>query len=175
MRNVRKIVFIALTCTLILSTSQAIASSLGSLVGKRVSTESEVYVDGVRISDAIIIEGKSYAPVRDIAESVGREVNFTSAKDGGKAVITIKYSDEDKAYLIASIDSQLESLGIERQNLQNDITLLNERREKELALMPDEASEVNKRIDGQIAEREKRINEINTEIERLEVERKALI
>lgn len=60
--------------------SNAYGSELKSLVGKKVQSESEVLVEGVKLDTAIIIDGKSYAPVRSIGEVAGFLVDFKDKK-----------------------------------------------------------------------------------------------
>lgn len=55
--------------------SQAIADTV-SLVGKKVGSEAKVVLDGKELSNAVIINSKSFAPVRDIAEAFGAEVEW---------------------------------------------------------------------------------------------------
>lgn len=51
-----------------------------SLVGKKISGESDVVVNGEKIGTAIIVNGSSYAPVRAIGEAAGFEVGFANKK-----------------------------------------------------------------------------------------------
>ncbi|MGO4543222.1 hypothetical protein AB4Z29_00280 [Paenibacillus sp. 2TAB23] len=51
-----------------------------SLVGKKISGETDVLVNGVKLGTAIIVNGSSYAPVRVIGEAAGFEVGFVNKK-----------------------------------------------------------------------------------------------
>lgn len=67
---------------------QAFADSI-SLIGKKVGSEATVILNDIQLSDAIIVDSKSYAPVRDIAEAFGASVDFETATKEKKAVIRL--------------------------------------------------------------------------------------
>lgn len=50
--------------------------AIESLIGKQIQGQTTVYNDGQALAIAIILDGKSYAPVRDLAEAAGKEVAF---------------------------------------------------------------------------------------------------
>ncbi|WP_134904481.1 hypothetical protein [Paenibacillus polymyxa] len=52
------------------------ADEIQSLVGKKIQGETAVSVNGKSIDKAIVVEGKSYAPVRSIGEAAGMKVQF---------------------------------------------------------------------------------------------------
>ncbi|MNR93452.1 hypothetical protein D3C72_245090 [compost metagenome] len=59
----------------------AAAEEIQSLIGKQVEGQVAVVVDGVQINvPAAIIDGTSYAPVRAVAEAVGKEVDWKEGK-----------------------------------------------------------------------------------------------
>lgn len=87
----RKFVAGFVVAAVLLFTSQSFASTL-SLVGKKVGSEAELYLDGKRMSDVIIVDGKSYAPVREIAENVGRSVYYKAPENGRKAIVNLSAS-----------------------------------------------------------------------------------
>ncbi|TQR97305.1 hypothetical protein [Paenibacillus ottowii] len=62
------------------------ADEIQSLVGKKIQGETAVSVNGKSIDKAVVVEGKSYAPVRSVAEAAGMKVQF--GKEG------ISLSDE---------------------------------------------------------------------------------
>jgi len=78
-----KKVIIAFIAGMLVMTSGHVMAEKISMIGKKVGGEAVVIVDGKEVSNAIIIEGKSYAPVRDIVETLGSEVAWE------KGVITI--------------------------------------------------------------------------------------
>ena len=51
-----------------------------TLIGKKIQGETDVIVDGTKLDTAIIVDGKSYAPLRSIGSAAGYEVGFTSDK-----------------------------------------------------------------------------------------------
>ncbi|MDP9676289.1 hypothetical protein J2W97_002284 [Paenibacillus jamilae] len=52
------------------------ADEIQSLVGKKIQGETSVSVNGKSIDKAIVVEGKSYAPVRSISEAAGMKVQY---------------------------------------------------------------------------------------------------
>lgn len=74
----------------------AAAEEFQSLIGKQVEGQVAVIVDGKEISvPAAIIEGTSYAPVRAVAEAVGRNVDWYEGKvliNSKEAVKTVEPS-----------------------------------------------------------------------------------
>lgn len=58
---------------------QALADTV-SQIGKKVDSEASVFVDGNKVSDAIIIKGKSYVPGRDVAEALGAKVEWKGSQ-----------------------------------------------------------------------------------------------
>lgn len=53
------------------------AEEIKSLIGKQVERQAAVVVDGNEITvAAAIIDGTSYAPVRAVAEAVGKKVDW---------------------------------------------------------------------------------------------------
>ena len=69
----------------------AYADSL-SLVGKRIQSETIIYKDGEYLDKAIAIDGKSYAPIRVIAESAGLDVSYK----GGEIYLETKDQTTDE-------------------------------------------------------------------------------
>ncbi|WP_052350574.1 hypothetical protein [Paenibacillus gorillae] len=62
------------------------ASSLG-LIGKKVQDEVDVLIDGKNIGSAIIVDNKTYAPVRPIGEAAQYDVGYKST--AGNKVVTL--------------------------------------------------------------------------------------
>ena len=79
----------------------AYADSL-SLVGKRIQSETIIYKDGEYLDKAIAIDGKSYAPIRVIAESAGLDVSYK----GGEIYLETKYQTTDEISSSASQPAQ---------------------------------------------------------------------
>lgn len=51
-----------------------------TLIGKKIQGETDVIVNGTKLDTAIIVDGKSYAPLRSVGSVAGYEVGFTSDK-----------------------------------------------------------------------------------------------
>lgn len=62
---------------LLMLSTQAFGESIGYL-GKKVDGQASVKVNGDTVGQAVIIEGKSFAPVRDIVNSMGGVVESTT-------------------------------------------------------------------------------------------------
>lgn len=52
------------------------AAEIKSLVGKKIQSEVTVTANGKQLDNAVVVDGKSYAPVRAIAQAAGMEVEF---------------------------------------------------------------------------------------------------
>ncbi|MEK3875175.1 hypothetical protein [Paenibacillus sp. FSL M7-0420] len=70
----------------------AFADDIKSLVGKAIQGEAPVIVDGQQLDTAIIVDGKSYAPVRVIGEAAGYSVSV----DGKKVILKSEVKDTMK-------------------------------------------------------------------------------
>lgn len=73
---------------LLMASGQVLADSV-SKIGQKIDGEAKVVLNGEQLSNAVISEGKSYAPVRDIAEALGASASYT------KGVITIEENQAD--------------------------------------------------------------------------------
>lgn len=70
----------ALIGAAVMLTTSAYGADIAALVGKKVQGETDIVVEGVPVEKAIIIDGKSYAPVRSVAELGGFNVEFKDKK-----------------------------------------------------------------------------------------------
>ncbi|NEZ42884.1 hypothetical protein [Paenibacillus alvei] len=77
-----KIILVSLVAVLVLSFPLSIgAKAISSVVGKKVSKQTEVlYGKKVILKDAITVEGRTYAPVREFAQFFGMEVGSVDGK-----------------------------------------------------------------------------------------------
>lgn len=98
---------------LVVASGQAFADSI-SKIGKKVDSEATVVFNGESIGTAVILEGKSYAPLRDVANSIGAKIayqkgtiniNFESDESGKLAVEISQKKTE-----IASVEYQINKL-----------------------------------------------------------------
>jgi predicted RNase H-like nuclease (RuvC/YqgF family) len=69
---------------LTLSTT-ALASGVSDLIGKKVDGVKNVSLNGDSIGQAVIIQGKSYLPVRDLADGYGSKIEI---QKGGDILLT---------------------------------------------------------------------------------------
>ncbi len=102
--------------------SSAYGAELVSMVGKKVQGEANVSVDGVDVGQIVIIEGKSYAPVRAIGESAGYSISLN-----GKNVILERPSNSDitggSTVTEAQLSASLTSLKKEKETLLKEIEM----------------------------------------------------
>lgn len=60
--------------------ASAFADDIQSLIGKKIQGEAVVELNGQTLDTAIIVDGKSYAPVRAIGEAAGYDVSMQNKK-----------------------------------------------------------------------------------------------
>lgn len=58
----------------------AYADDIVSLIGQQVDGQTPVYLNGTKLDDAVIIDSKSYAPIRTVSEAAGLEVSYTEGE-----------------------------------------------------------------------------------------------
>ena len=112
----KKIIIAFIAGALVMVSGQALADTV-SQIGKKVDSEASVYVNGEKVSDAIIIQGKSYVPGRDVAEALGGTVewkgsenaimisNFTTDEEIEEYNSKLIEYNKKKAEITASINS----------------------------------------------------------------------
>jgi len=176
-------VAIGFVAFLLISTASVVgASGVKSMIGKKVTAEATIFVNGESVSDAIILDGTTYVPARELVEAMDSKIKYTAPTEkGGKAVIDITkpngvplISDDVRAELI---NEQLQTLIGTRDSHVKEIARLNELRNEQLKGSTDEVAiaAVNKKYDGIIAERQIRVDELNAQIAELEAERDELL
>lgn len=73
-------------------------SAVSNVIGMKVEGVNDISLNGQVIGEIVIINGKSYAPVRDVANAFNADVSFD--KEGVKLVAdTVAYADEIKLNL----------------------------------------------------------------------------
>lgn len=97
----------------------AMAENLETLIGKKVDSQAEVLLDGVALtSHAIIIEGRSYAPVRAVGEAAGLNVDWKDEKVVLNKKTTSELQAESKKHLdafnqIQALQKQIDAIKAE--------------------------------------------------------------
>lgn len=76
----KKLIIAFILGALVMFSGQAIADTV-SQIGKKVDSEASVFVNGEKVSDAIIIKGVSYTPSRDVAERLGAKVEWKGSEN----------------------------------------------------------------------------------------------
>lgn len=92
----KKKIGILVILSLLVFASQAFAGTL-SKVGKKVSGESSVYVNGNQINSAIIVDNSAYAPLRAVAEALGVDLEYEKTSEGN--VIKLNNTISDQEYI----------------------------------------------------------------------------
>jgi hypothetical protein len=105
----KKIVGVIVILVLLLAGGQAYGA-VSSLIGKKVSKEMDLKFNGVSVGKVIVVEGKSYVPVRDFADllELGLSSNKESVNLDGEVTtdnqIELESLNRQKEELIKSID-----------------------------------------------------------------------
>lgn len=102
--------------------------AVNSLVGKKVSGEYTVQVDGATLpSKSVAIDGTTYAPLRAIGEAIGYDVSFenkivvfSKKTSGGDAPVSTD-GINSKRVEIEKIVSQLDALNKEANQVRNQL------------------------------------------------------
>ena len=98
----------------------ATADSLTELVGKKVQRTVAIWMNGEQVADAVIINNRTYAPVRAVAEMLGASAAYID----GEVVITPKggadMSEDEAALNQVEEDERIE----ERNALRRSISAL---------------------------------------------------
>ncbi|MCU6709367.1 copper amine oxidase N-terminal domain-containing protein [Paenibacillus sp. J5C_2022] len=123
----KKIAAAFIAGALVMLSGQALAENL-TRVGMKVGSEASVWLNDTQLSDAIVVNSKSYAPVRDIAEAFGAKVEYTPAEENEKAVISLVSKLEDSNILpehkVIVLKQERESLVKEKNELEEGIPFL---------------------------------------------------
>lgn len=107
------------------TTTGAFAETVKSMIGKKVTGEYSVIVDGKALNDkGAIIDGKANIPVRGISEALGAEI-----KVSGKTitVTTIESSTEGNAVSETTTGSDNKYIGRSKASLEETLSILKER------------------------------------------------
>jgi hypothetical protein len=176
----KKVVIAFVAGALLMASGQVLADSV-SKIGKKIDGEAKVILNGKQLSNAVISEGKSYAPVRDIAEALGASTSYV------KGVITIQPNFVDdsvtlKNEKLASLNQKRSMLLAEKERLTNAITSLresNKEAEETISTLTQEWATLpyKGRIESNnagIATNEKRITDITAEVATIDAEIAAL-
>mgnify|MGYP001316307642 CR=1 FL=1 len=76
----KKVVVSFLAGAVFATSATVFADNVKSLVGRKVQAKADVMLNGQKIDTAIAIDGKSYAPVRSIAEAAGLNVSYRNGR-----------------------------------------------------------------------------------------------
>jgi len=126
-------IFIGMLMGIVLATAaSAYADEIQSLIGKKIEGQVPVYLDGEKLDDAIIIENKSYAPVRKVAEAAGKEVTFAEGKillestktsEVGSSEVDTVVDTAQPTRTVEQIDERIASIKANLAKKENQITL----------------------------------------------------
>lgn len=147
-----------------MTASSAFAAEIKQLVGTKVGSVWELYVDGEKAGDVPIISGSSYAPVRQIADIAGMDVDFTQ----GKVFLETKEDGMESYEPTRQEEVEARIRHLDAVILSEKTTIFGYE-----TLIKQESSPENEAVAiyrGKIAEIEKRITEYEAEIATLEAE-----
>ncbi|BFH70590.1 hypothetical protein J27TS7_58970 [Paenibacillus dendritiformis] len=118
----------------LLAFSPQVYSAASSLVGKKIDGQIEVKLDGKQVGSAVVVEGTSYLPVRNIANELGlkikvdkKEVTITSEEKSAEEEIAKLKKERVK------VSDQLERDKANVESSLHDVEKTKERYEKTLA------------------------------------------
>lgn len=114
--GMKKVVIAFIAGALLMISGQALAEQV-SRIGLKVGGEAAVYLNGKQLSDAIIVDNKSYAPVRDIAEAFNSDVEFVPATKDQKAVISLEMKSDAETIADLAKQEKVNSLNHQKNNL----------------------------------------------------------
>lgn len=139
-----------------------VAADTASMVGKRVQSVASVTINGEQLSSAVIIDGKSYAPVRDIVEAVGADVTWSKGE--------VKITDETKL-LTAKLKSLEAQITLVNDSINTAESLIDEWTAA-ITTMPDDLSV---HYEDMITSAESDIIKYNKQLNQLENEKEDVI
>ena len=171
MKKISLVVIAFLLCA-----GTAYASS--NVVGKKVDSVISVYKDGTKLNtEAVVINGVTYAPVRAVSEAVGVEVKY----EGGKVTLSTASTNNSKIEeAITRKEATIEATKKLIETCNNNITTLQgnlEEARKNFVEQPNstfEDSHAYKVISGQIAEMDAAIEKAQAELTKLQQEKAQL-
>lgn len=137
---------------LTLSTT-ALASGVSDLIGKKVDGVKNVSLNGESIGQAVIIQGKSYLPVRDLADGYGSKIDIQKGGDILLSTPTVTNANpeepvvpEEPSIPVESIDPSDSSADILIKKI-DDKKYEIERAKSEVAGLEKQAIELKERVD----------------------------
>lgn len=177
----KKVAYIAggILIGFVLSTSAgAFADSVKSLVGKKVSGEYTVIVDGKKLADkGAIIDGKANVPVRGISEALGADIKVSGKTITVTTASEVATSEEATDNKYANMSKQ--SIEDNVKTIKENIIPFNERVRADLVKAIEQAEEAGltdlangKR--AELAETDARIAQANADIAQAEAALAAL-
>lgn len=169
----RKFIMGVIVGALLFSGAQVFADQI-SRVGKKVGSEAELYLDGKRMSDVIIVDKQSYAPIRELAEGLGRSVMYNPSETGKKAVISLSVSEDQSKERIKSITERISIIENEIESIEQNGDELKQKFEDLVKKDPNLGDQVSQTLSDDQAQRSKRIAELDEELKGLKIELEAL-
>lgn len=152
---------------------QASADGIKSLVNTKVGSVWELHVNGENVGEVPIISGSSYAPVRQIAEIAGMDVDF----EQGKVFLTSNKGQTAVEYELSIKKQELETAKTVKVNTEKELKG-HEKTYADLLAYDPNVSEAEKQVFekrrqqlmGEITELEAEIKTLESEIATLEAE-----
>ncbi|WP_348624282.1 hypothetical protein ABFT51_03490 [Paenibacillus peoriae] len=154
------------------------ADEIESLVGKKIQSETSVSVNGKELDKAIVVEGKSYAPVRSIGEAAGYTVTVEGKnvvlKDGTKkdGAAKLNTAEVKEKYRLEKIESYKTALAENNKKVQELKDFISDKKDKADKATTDKEkadySEIISRYEQQLADYENTVKDIEANLAKLQ-------
>lgn len=125
-----------------------------NLIGKKIDGQADLKINGEVVGQTIIVQGKSYAPVREITDGVGGTVTYN--KSGG--AVEMELSNDPEA--IASTTTSNPSNGVSSLEKQNQIAFVKDKIKFKISKIEETEKSI-ERLNGIIAEYQSKIDKLN--------------
>jgi predicted RNase H-like nuclease (RuvC/YqgF family) len=143
--------------------TQSFAANIG-YIGKKVSSETVVKVNGEEAGKAVIVDNKSFIPVRDISEKIGAKISFE--KDGSILLATenpIQKEIEQVNSDIKSTKSRISDLEQRISEYENQIKAIEETGHRALSQSISKDA-----LSGTLEKQKEKLTELEVKLKELE-------
>lgn len=136
----KKIVVSFVAGALLMVSAQAVGSGI-NMIGKKVDGQNDVIINGEVVGQAIIIQGKSYAPVRELTTGLGGKVESVK---GGK----ISLSQEEQLPITRETEIHKENEKAVLTNKINGLKAVIQSSEEEVESLSDQVADLKIKADN---------------------------
>ncbi|MEK5415068.1 hypothetical protein [Paenibacillus sp. FSL L8-0708] len=147
---------------LLFAGTSVFADSVG-LIGQKVQGLFTIEKSGVKVADAVIINGSAYAPVRAVADATGSELKVEGKKiimsDSSNKTVDINGEEVNVGIRIKYLQDQIRSY---QESISSDKTLIEENQKNKDSVTSEGSKEI---FQFTIDNLQKRINETQVKID----------